>query len=163
MSTNPLSEDSAGKTPQLVTIDRVVDELKALGVSAQADVSGRSAQAEAGGYPLLFVLLDSVLIVRTDAETDIPADSPDATIYLAANQVNSSYLEAHAIVVNRGERLVVRTESEIAVAAGLTPEQLRGALKSAIDGVGACQAAMHALIEELSELRAAQDQPRDQA
>lgn len=153
MSTNPLSTESAGSAPQLVTIDRVTAALEELGISAEADRSGRAAAAELSGFSLLFVLLDTVLIARTDAETDLPADSTDAAIYLAANQVNSSYLDAHAVVVNRGENLVVRTEAEISVPAGLTDEQLSASLKAAVDGIVECQAAMHALAEQLDELR----------
>lgn len=153
MTTNPLSTDAAGSVPQLVTLDRVTAALEELGIAAETDRSGRAAAAELSGFSLLFVLLDTVLIARTDTKTDLPADSTDAAIYLAANQVNSSYLDAHAVVVNRGENLVVRTEAEISVPAGLTDEQLTASLKAAVDGIVECQAAMRALTEQLDELR----------
>ena len=92
-----------------------------------------------------------MLIVRADSVTDTPADDPDATLYLAANQVNSSYLDARAIVVNRTENLVVRTESEIQVGAGLADDQLSNSLKAAVDGVLATQDAMRALVGEIQK------------
>lgn len=146
-------------SPQLVTIDRVVAAAHALGIELTEDVSGRAATATLNDCAVLLVLLDSVLIVRADAETDTAADSPEATIYLAANQVNSSYLDARAIVGNRGEHLVVRTEAEISTAAGLSDAQLSGALKNAFDGILRCQDAMHVLVEEMEKLRAAGDTP----
>lgn len=135
----------------LVTIDRVIKAMADHDVEVADDPSGRAAHANVKGYNLLFVLLDSVLIVRADSVTDTPADDPDATLYLAANQVNSSYLDARAIVVNRTENLVVRTESEIQVGAGLADDQLSNALKAAVDGVLATQDAMRALVSEIQK------------
>lgn len=147
MSTNSTT------TPTQVTIDRVIETMDGLGTTLEGDISGRAAQANINDFAVLVVLLDTVLIVRADAATDTPSDSPDAVIYLAANQVNSTFLDARAIVVNRGETLVVRTEAELGVAAGLTDAQLSAALRSAFDGIVTCQDAMHALVEDFEALR----------
>lgn len=146
-------------TTQLVTIDRVAKALEGLDISVQTDASGRAAHANINGYNVLFVLLDSVLIARADAATETPSDSPDPTVYLAANQVNSSFLDARALVVNKAKTLVIRTEAENQVAAGMTDEQLSSALKRSLDGLMRGQDAMHALIEEITSAReSAEDQ-----
>ncbi|MCG7277511.1 YbjN domain-containing protein [Corynebacterium imitans] len=142
-------------TTQLVTIDRVADTLAGLDVTVQTDASGRAAHANINGYNVLFVLLDSVLIARADAATETPSDTPDPTMYLAANQVNSSFLDARALVVNKADTLIIRTESENQVAAGMTDEQLSSALKRSLDGLMRGQDAMHALIEEITSAREA--------
>ena len=142
-------------TTQLVTIDRVADALAGLDVTVQTDASGRAAHANINGYNVLFVLLDSVLIARADAATETPSDTPDPTVYLAANQVNSSFLDARALVVNKADTLIIRTESENQVAAGMTDEQLSSALKRSLDGLMRGQDAMHALIEEITSAREA--------
>ncbi len=142
-----------------VTIDRVIEAMAAHDVTVTDDPSGRAGHAVVNGFNLLFVLLDSVLITRADAATDIPADSPDATLYLAANQINSTYLDARALVVNRTENIVVRTEAETSIAAGLTDEQLSAALERDVQGVLETQDAMVALKEEIDRQREAQEQP----
>lgn len=142
-------------TTQLVTIDRVADALAGLDVTVQTDASGRAAHANINGYNVLFVLLDSVLIARADAATETSSDTPDPTMYLAANQVNSSFLDARALVVNKADTLIIRTESENQVAAGMTDEQLSSALKRSLDGLMRGQDAMHALIEEITSAREA--------
>ena len=133
----------------LVTIDRVIATLAGQGIEATDDPSGRAAHANHNGYNLLFVLLDSVLIARADSVTDTPADTPDATLYLAANQVNSSYLDTRALVVNRTENIVVRTEAEIPVGAGLADDQLATALNASVAGVMETQDAMRVLVGEI--------------
>lgn len=135
----------------LVTIDRVIRTMSTHGVEVTDDPSGRAGHANVNGYNLLFVLLDSVLIVRADSVTDTPADTADATLYLAANQVNSSYLDARALVVNRTEHIVVRTEAEVQVSAGLSDDQLESSLKAAVDGVVETQDAMRVLVGEIQE------------
>lgn len=140
-------------TTQLVTIDRVAKALEGLDITVQTDASGRAAHANINGYNVLFVLLDSVLIARADAATETPSDTPDPTVYLAANQVNSSFLDVRALVVNKAKTLVIRTEAENQVAAGMTDEQLSSALKRSLDGLMRGQDAMHALIEEITSAR----------
>lgn len=137
----------------LVTIDRVAEALSGHDITVETDASGRAAHANLNGYNVLFVLLDSVLIARADAATETPSDTPDPTVYLAANQINSSFLDGRALVVNKGDQLVIRTESEHQVAAGMTDEQLSSALKRSLDGIMRGQDAMHALIEEITKAR----------
>lgn len=148
-----MSADSA--TPSLVTIDRIVDAASQSGIGITADASGRAAHGTHEELQLMVVLLDSVFIVRTDSETDTAADSPDATYYLAANEVNSTLIGARAIVGNRAENLVVRTEAEQSVAAGMTDEQLRSAVSAAVNGVVSAHNAMSALAEQIAEAQAA--------
>lgn len=137
--------------PELVTIDRVIASAAELGFSLEDDLSGRAAHAHVSGFDVLVVLLDTVLIVRADAATDLPSDTTDAILYFAANQVNSTLVDARALVVNRTDTLVVRTESETTVAAGLTDAQLQSALKVAFDAVMQAQDAMVAVTETLGE------------
>lgn len=148
-----MSADSA--TPSLVTIDRIVDAASQSGIGITADASGRAAHGTHEELQLMVVLLDSVFIVRTDSETDTAADSPDATYYLAANEVNSTLIGARAIVGNRAENLVVRTEAEQSVAAGMTDAQLRSAVSAAVNGVVSAHNAMSALSEQIAEAQAA--------
>ena len=148
-----MSADSA--TPSLVTIDRIVHAASQSGIGITADESGRAAHGTHEELQLMVVLLDSVFIVRADSETDTAADSPDATYYLAANEVNSTLIGARAIVGNRAENLVVRTEAEQSVAAGMTDEQLRSAVSAAVNGVVSAHNAMSALAEQIAEAQAA--------
>ncbi|SDS01281.1 YbjN domain-containing protein [Corynebacterium timonense] len=141
-------------TATQVTVDRAIAAMASHGVELSDDPSGRVARCTLNGLDVLFVLLDSVLIVRADTRTDIPADTPDATLYLSANQANSTLLGARAVVVNRGETITVRTEAELPVGAGLTDVQLAAALKRAVDGVVRGQDAMTALSESIAEQRA---------
>lgn len=143
----------ATSTVSEVTIDRIIAAMAPHGIEVADDASGRAGHANVEGYNLLFVLLDSVVIVRADALTDIPADSPDATLYLAANQVNSAYLNSRALVVNKTEQLIVRTEKDVVVAAGLNDEQLATALKRVVDGVLEAQNAMVVMMEQIQKTR----------
>lgn len=135
-----------------VTIDRIVAAMAHHGIEVADDPSGRAGHANVDGYNLLFVLLDSVVIVRADALTDTPSDTPDATLYLAANQVNSAYLNSRALVVNQTEHIIVRTEKDVVVAAGMTDEQLSTSLKRAVDGVLEAQSAMVVMMEQIQRV-----------
>lgn len=137
-----------------VTIDRIIDQMRGHGVELADDPTGRVAHANLNDFHVLFVLLDTVLIVRADAETDTPADSTDPSLYLAANQTNSSLLGCRAVVANRGETILVRTESEIHVAAGMTDEQLSSALRRATDQVMYAQNTMKVLSETIADAAA---------
>ena len=54
-------------------------------------------------------------------------------------------------MANRGETLVVRSESEIHVAAGMTDEQLSSALRRSVDQVLYAQNMMKVLSETIAE------------
>ncbi|QPK82436.1 YbjN domain-containing protein [Corynebacterium qintianiae] len=140
-------------TSTFVTIDRVIAAMENHGISLVDDPSGRTAHANINGFEVMFVILDSVLIVRTASATEVPSDTPDPTLYLAANQLNSSLAGARAIVVNRQQNITVRTEAEIQVAAGLTEQQLSSALKRAVDGILHAQDALTVTAEHFEQLR----------
>ena len=144
---------STSTTVGIVTVDRVVEAMRNHGTTLVPDASGRAAYANINGFEMMFVLLDSVMIIRTASATDIASDSPDATLYLAANQVNSVLLGARAIVVNREANLALRTETEIQVAAGLSDEQLSSALQRGVDAILNAQDALQATAEEFEKLR----------
>ena len=137
-------------TPQ-VTIERIIEQMRGHGIELSDDPTGRVAHANLNDFHVLFVLLDTVLIVRADAETDVPSDSTDPSLSLAANQTNSSLRGCRAVVANRGETLVVRSESEIHVAAGMTDEQLSSALRRSVDQVLYAQNMMKVLSETIAE------------
>lgn len=154
MTTPDLENTTPGGTPSLVTIDRIVDAASQSGVGLTADATGRAAHGSHEELELMVVLLDSVFIVRADSVTDTAADSPDATYYLAANEVNSTLIGARAIVGNRSENIVIRTEAEQSVAAGMTDEQLRSAVAHTVDSVVSAHNAMAALSEQITEAQA---------
>ena len=106
----------------------------------------------------MIVLLDSVFIARADSATDTPADTPEATLYLAANEVNSTLVGARAIVGNRSENLIVRTESEVHCAAGMNDPQLRAAVADAVDKVVSAHNAMVILAEQIEAAQAEVEQ-----
>lgn len=142
--------DNSGATSQpIVTIDRIVDAAVQSGIGLTADSTGRVAHGEHEELQIMVVLLDSVFIARADTATDVPSDSPEATLYLAANEVNSTLVGARAIVGNRSEDLIVRTESEVHCAAGMTDAQLRTAVVDAVDKVVTAHNAMVVLAEQI--------------
>lgn len=141
--------------PELVTIDRIADACAAAGITITPDATGRAAHGTHEGLTLLVVLLDSVFIVRADSATDVPTDSPDATYYLAANEVNTAVLGARAVVANKGEVNVIRTESEVPCAAGLTDEQLAVAAPGAVAAVVQAHNAMVVMCEQIRAAREA--------
>ncbi|SDL74866.1 Putative sensory transduction regulator [Corynebacterium mycetoides] len=145
-------------TSTLVTIDRVIAAMQGHGISLVDDPSGRTAHANINGFEVMFVILDSVMIVRTAAATQVPSDTPDPTLYLAANQVNSSLIGARAMVVNRQAEILLRTEAEVPIAAGLTDEQLSSSLKRAVDGILNAQDALKVTAEQFEQMRDSAEQ-----
>lgn len=141
--------------PELVTIDRIAEACAAAGIEITPDATGRAAHGAHEGLPLLVVLLDSVFIVRADSSTDTPTDSPDATYYLAANEVNTAMMGARAVVANKGEVNVIRTEAEVPCAAGLTDEQLAFAATQAVASVVEAHNAMVVMCEQIRAAREA--------
>lgn len=141
--------------PQQVTIDRIAAACAAAGIEIAPDATGRAAHGAHEGLTLLVVLLDSVFIVRADSATDVPTDSPDATFYLAANEVNTAMMGARAVVANKGEVNVIRTESEVPCAAGLTDDQLAFAATAAVASVVEAHNAMVVMCEQVRAAREA--------
>lgn len=131
-----------------VTAERVIDALGSRGIEARADASGRGVHTTVGDFEVMLVILDSVLIVRTASATDVAPDTSDPKLYLAANQVNAAYPHARCIVVNREETIVLRTEAELPIAAGLDDAQLASALTRAVDAVTRAQDMLKAVAEQ---------------
>lgn len=137
----------------IVTLDRVVEAMRGHDVTLEP-VTGRddSATANLNGLPCLFAVLDAVVIVRCDVQTDVQFATADAGLFLAANQVNSVSFGARAAITDFDGNLVVRTEREIPCAAGMADVQLSAALKAAVDGVLGAQNAMVASAQEMAKL-----------
>nr|WP_231295012.1 YbjN domain-containing protein [Corynebacterium efficiens] len=132
--------------PIAVTLDRVVAIMREFGIELSvADSQGKNASvatANLNGYPVMFALLDSVLIVRTDKATDTTIADGDPRWHLGCNQVNCFNFAAKAVVMDRTDKAVVRAEKDIPIAAGLNDIQLSAMLKNAIDHVLAIQDAV---------------------
>lgn len=150
MSTN--SENTPAVEATQVTLDRIDQAMRGHGIELARDDARNLGQANINGFNVAFALLTSVVIVRADAMTEVPSESADATFYLAANQVNSTTFGARAVIVDKLENLIVRTERELSLPAGLTDEQLSAGLKAAVDGVIAAQEAMAAVTERIDEV-----------
>ncbi|WP_235840409.1 YbjN domain-containing protein [Corynebacterium yudongzhengii] len=119
-----------------VTIDRIVEAMKHRGVTLENAESAPAAMANLNGRQVTFAALGSVAIVRAESLTETGTSAPDAAAwYMAANHLNSVQMKASAVIVDQADKLIVRTESEICAAAGLTDEQLEAALVSSVDGV----------------------------
>lgn len=138
--------------PIAVTLDRVVAIMREFGIELSvADSQGKNASvasANLNGYPVMFALLDSVLIVRTDKATETTIADGDPRWHLACNQVNCFNFAAKAVVMDRTEKAVVRAEKDIPIAAGLNDIQLSAMLKNAIDHVLAIQDAVEKAVKE---------------
>lgn len=138
--------------PIAVTLDRVVTIMREFGIELSvADSQGKNASvasANLNGYPVMFALLDSVLIVRTDKATETTVADGDPRWHLACNQVNCFNFAAKAVVMDRTEKVVVRAEKDIPIAAGLNDIQLSAMLKDAIDHVLAIQDAVEKAVKD---------------
>ncbi|MHA2789068.1 YbjN domain-containing protein [Corynebacterium sp. S7] len=134
-----------------VTLDRIDQTMRGHGIELARDDARNIGQANINGFTVTFALLSSVVIVRADALTEVPSENADATFYLAANQVNSTSFGARAVIVDKLDNLIVRTERELPLAAGLNDDQLSAGLKSAVDGLIATQDAMAAVTENINE------------
>ncbi|MCS5479578.1 YbjN domain-containing protein [Corynebacterium sp. YIM 101645] len=141
-----------------VSIDRVIDTMQGFDVELERMGDNDVATANLNDLPVTFAVLGSVFIVRADTVTEQTLNDADPTLYLAANQINSVGLGARATIVDRAEQLIVRTERDVAIAAGMNDDQLSASLRSAVDAVLATQDAMTAAAGELAELRAKMEQ-----
>lgn len=140
--------------PIAVTLDRVVAIMREFGIelAAPADQGENASVASANlnGYQVMFALLDSVLIVRADKQTETAIADGDPRWHLACNQVNCFNFAAKAVVMDRTEKAVVRSEKDIPTAAGLNDIQLSAMLKNAIDHVLAIQDSVEKAAEEFT-------------
>ncbi|KQB85839.1 YbjN domain-containing protein [Corynebacterium lowii] len=134
-----------------LTFERVTQAMKSFNITLWPTEDPNVATANLNGFRVTFALLNSVLIVRADKPTDLASDSGIPTLHLAANQVNCSGFGVKAVVSDREENLVVRTECDLPIAAGISDEQLRPALGGAVDEVLAGQDRVARAAEELIE------------
>lgn len=136
-----------------VTLDRIIQAMAGFDIELSR-VEGRddAATANLNGLPCMFAVLGSVAIVRCDVPTDAAFSQADAGLFLAANQINSVSLGARAVISEHDDQLIVRTERDIPVAAGMTDKQLAAALKAGVDGIIRAQDAMVAAAEEMAKL-----------
>lgn len=130
-------------TPTPVTIDRVAMIMKEFGIDlAVANDQGSGSQvatANLNGHHVLFAVIGSVLIIRSDRQTEMATADGNPAWHLACNQVNCFNFAAKAVVVDRAEKIVVRAEKDVPIAAGLNDIQLSVMLKNGIDNVLAIQ------------------------
>lgn len=140
--------------PIAVTLDRVVAIMREFGIelAAPADQGENASVASANlnGYEVMFALLDSVLIVRADKQTETAIADGDPRWHLACNQVNCFNFAAKAVVMDRTEKAVVRSEKDIPTPAGLNDIQLSAMLKNAIDHILAIQDSVEKAAEEFT-------------
>ncbi|APT92455.1 hypothetical protein CPHO_05665 [Corynebacterium phocae] len=137
----------------IVDIDRIIEAMATFEIELER-VEGRddAATANLNGLPCLFAVLDSVALVRCDVQTDATFLGADAGLFLAANQINSVAFGARAVISEYEGTLVVRTERELPIAAGMNDQQLRTQLKAAVDGVLRAQDAMVSAAQEMAKL-----------
>ncbi|RNE49234.1 YbjN domain-containing protein [Corynebacterium alimapuense] len=147
-----MSNNPADLSP--VTIARIVETMSGFGVDLDTHEDNEVATANLNGVLVTFAVLGSVAIVRADAVTEQTLGDADPTFYLAANQVNCVSFGARATVVDRAENLIIRTERDLPIAAGLNDAQLGGGLRAAVDAVLATQDGIKAAAEELDGVRA---------
>ncbi|GAB2509988.1 hypothetical protein CATRI_07045 [Corynebacterium atrinae] len=140
---------------QAVTIDRIVEAMRGFDVELEHHPENEVATANLNGLPMTFAVLGSTAIIRADSVTDQVLNDADPTLYLAANQVNCVSFGARATVVDRAETLIVRTERDLSIAAGMTDAQLSASLRDGVDAVLATHDGIKVVAEELSEVRAA--------
>lgn len=137
-----------------VTLDRVIDTMKSFDVELEAlGEDGVAAVANLNDTAMTFAVLGSSLIVRGDVVTDRTLADADPTLHLAANQINSVTFGARATIAEHAENLIVRTERDIPIAAGMNDEQLTTSLRGAVDAVLAAQDGLRAASADLDELR----------
>lgn len=148
MSTHNESEIDFNDQPlSTVTFDRVTATMAAFDIELAHADQGDIASANLNGTQVTFALLNSVLIVRADVLTDVATEDGDPTLHLACNHVNSYSFACKATIVDRAEQLIIRTEREIMVAAGMTDRQLSTTVREAVDAVLAGQKAVGDAVE----------------
>ncbi|MDO4686362.1 MAG: YbjN domain-containing protein [Corynebacterium sp.] len=132
-----------------VTLERVSQVMKEFGITLtpQEEV----ATANLNGYPVTFAVINrSVLIIRADSTTDEPVSDGNPTKFLACNHFNAYNFQCKAAIMDRIEHIIIRTECEVMVAAGMTDNQLRAAVKECVDNVLQAQKAIAQLADSMS-------------
>lgn len=148
MSTHKESDIDYNDQPlSTVTFDRVTATMASFDIELARAEKGDIASANLNGTQVTFALLNSVLIVRADVITDVATADGNPTLHLACNHVNSYSFACKATIVDRAEQLIIRTEREILVAAGMTDRQLSTTVREAVDAVLAGQKAVGDAVE----------------
>ncbi|MEY8208748.1 YbjN domain-containing protein [Corynebacterium sp. MNWGS58] len=140
------------------TIERVSQAMREFDVELTKVDDKEIATANLNDTLCTFAVLGSAMVVRSEVATDIDFDKADAGLFLAANQINSTSIGARAVIAEHSGKLLVRTERDIVVAAGISDEQLKVSLKAAVDGVIRAQDAMVAAAEEMRKLNEHRDE-----
>lgn len=145
------TKNSAPQPLSAVDFPRITETMAGFGIELHAAADESVATANLNGTMVTFALLSSVLIVRSDVPTEELTEAGDPTLHLACNQVNSRTFAAKAAVVDRTETLIVRTEHDVLVAAGMSDEQLRTTIQESVDAVLAAQTAVQQAAQEIRE------------
>lgn len=148
---NQTSTDYNDQPLTAVDFERVKQVMADFDIELFPAEKGDIASANLNGTQVTFALLNTVLIIRADVPTDIRTDAGDPTLHLACNHVNSYSFACKSTVVDRGEKLIVRTEREIIVAAGMTDRQLSTAVREGVDAALAGQRAVDEAVKTIRE------------
>lgn len=137
----------------VVNLDRVIAAMAGFGIELERG-DENIAGANLNGYVTTFAMIGpSVLIVRADYPTDSVTADGDPSWFLAANYLNNQEFNVKSCVVDRTEKLFVRTELEVLIAAGLSDDQLMDGLKDAVDHVLHAQQALKEIKDQLSGIQ----------
>ncbi|MCK7636966.1 YbjN domain-containing protein [Corynebacterium pygosceleis] len=134
-----------GQTPGVgpVTFDDIRGIMRGFGVELTMADDPTIGGANLNGTQVTFAIIGGgVLLIRADVPTGDDASAGDPTLFLAANRFNALSFDVKATVVDRTEELILRTESETLLAAGMTPAQLTASVRSGVDVVLAAQQAL---------------------
>ncbi|MCZ9308574.1 YbjN domain-containing protein [Corynebacterium uberis] len=148
MTTTP--QTPADNKPQPVTLERVTETMRGFGIQLWPDPQGAVVMANLNGFSVTFAPLGGICLVRADCPTQVASDSGLPHLYLAANAANCTGAPARAAVMDRTDKLVVRTECEISAEAGLSNAQLAQLLRDAVDAVLSTQDAVANAAESLT-------------
>ncbi|MEZ2189084.1 YbjN domain-containing protein [Corynebacterium sp. CCM 9204] len=138
------SENSTGVNPLAgtsaevghVDFDDVRTVMRNFGVELTMSDETTIAGANLNGIQATFAIIGGgVLLIRADVPTGTVPSAGDPTLFLAANQFNVYSYDVKAAVVDRTDELILRTESETLLAAGMTEPQLTAAIRSGVDGI----------------------------
>ncbi|APT84844.1 hypothetical protein [Corynebacterium aquilae] len=123
-----------------VTMDRVIAAMRAfdveLGEPQSTAVPGAVVTGiNLNGFDVHFILMGGYLIVRADKPTGEKTDDANPALFLSCQNVNQGSPLPKSVVIDRTPELIVRSEVEILIGAGMTDEQLGLNLGAAVDGV----------------------------
>ncbi|MBV7293379.1 YbjN domain-containing protein [Corynebacterium sp. TAE3-ERU16] len=153
---NPSAGDTAAVGP--VTFDDVRGVMRGFGVELAMAEEPTVGGANLNGTQVTFAIIGGgVLLIRADVPTGGDPAAGDPTLFLAANRFNALSFDVKATVVDRTEQLILRTESETLLAAGMTAPQLTAAVRSGVDVVLAAQSALTEIADSIRE--SIRDQP----